>query len=79
MHPDLSHVLLVDLELDSSRLRPESGLEDAGLDSLGLVELSMALDQRHSVTISEQELASARTLTELDRLVTARLNARTIP
>lgn len=68
-------MLLVDLELEEHRLRPESALEDAGLDSLGLVELSVALDQRHGIAITEQELAAARTMAELDRMVSARIDA----
>ncbi|MFD0852184.1 acyl carrier protein [Actinomadura adrarensis] len=74
MSPDLKD-LLDSLEVDRRDWRPEASLEEAGLDSLALAELSILLNDR-GTQIGEDELATAATLKELDRMVTNRLPGR---
>jgi acyl carrier protein len=69
-------ILVTDLQLDPQALHPESRLEDAGLDSLTLVELSVQLRDRSGVQIGEDELSSAATVGALDRMVAERLNGQ---
>jgi len=76
VNPLLMDILVNDLQLDPQALRPESRLEDAGLDSLTLVDLSVQLRDQSGVQIGEDELSSATTVGALDRMVAERLNGR---
>lgn len=75
----MMEILVTHLKLDPQALRPEARLEEAGLDSLALVELSMLLSERSGVEIGEDELSSATTVGALDRLVEERLTGRCSP
>ena len=76
MNELLRHVLVDDLDLVPLALRPDARLEEAGLDSLTIVELSVQLQDRGGVHIGEDVLSSATTVAALDRLVTEHLNGR---
>jgi len=76
VNPSLMDILVTHLQLDPQALRQESRLEDAGLDSLTLVELSVLLRERADVEIGEDELSSATTVGALDRMVAERLTRR---
>ena len=76
MNPDLQQLLVDDLNLAPETLHPDSRLDDAGLDSLGIVELSVTLSEKWGVEIGENELAAAATLAGLDRLVDERRSGR---
>jgi long-chain acyl-CoA synthetase len=51
-------------------LTPETTLDELGLSSLDRVEMMMALEEAFHTTIDETSLADARTLADLQRLVT---------
>ncbi|WP_179084042.1 acyl carrier protein [Streptomyces rectiverticillatus] len=72
MNEDLKRILTVDLQLDDAALRPGTSLEDAGIDSLSVVELSVYLSEQLGLEISEEELQSAASVDELDRMVEQR-------
>lgn len=74
MSPLLSE-LLTELKVDPHGIRPDALLEEAGLDSLTLAELSMLLDER-GVKIGQDELAAAATLQDLDDTLTRSIPAR---
>ncbi len=50
--------------------------EDLGLDSLAGIELSMSLEERYQITITDDELADVSTYGELEALVLAKASAR---
>lgn len=79
MNSDLTQLLAIDLKLDPQKLLPESSPEEAGLDSLGIVELSLMLSDRWGVEIRDDELNAVKTLGALDRLVGERLAGRRLP
>lgn len=72
----MMEILVTHLQLDPQALRQESRLEDAGLNSLTLVELSMLLREQAGVEIGEDELSSATTVGALDRMVAERFTSR---
>ncbi|MFF4410394.1 phosphopantetheine-binding protein [Streptomyces sp. NPDC001404] len=76
MNQALMEILVTDLTLDPHQLRPQARLEDAGLDSLALVELGLLLHERSGVQIGEDVLSSATTLGALDQLVEELLAGR---
>lgn len=64
----MSEVLL--LEVDG--VRPDASREDAGLDSLAVVELSMVLSQHHGIEITDDELFELDTVAEIVALMEQR-------
>lgn len=76
IHDSLRDIFATDLFLDSTELRPELRLEEVGVDSLSLVQLSIALNDRFAVEITEEELAAATTVGSLEKLVAERTNGR---
>lgn len=69
MYEELKTLLIDDLQLDENALRPETGREEAGLDSLAVVELSMLLSDRYQVEISDEDLLEAATVADIARLL----------
>ncbi|GCE00800.1 acyl carrier protein [Embleya hyalina] len=69
MYEALKDVLVGDLHVTDTTLRPETTLDDAGLDSLALVELSMVLRQKLGIDISDDELANVGTIEEIADLM----------
>ena len=58
------------LQVDRERLTDGTVLgDDLGLDSLAGIELATALEDRFSLRITDDELASLRTYGDLERLV----------
>ncbi len=63
--------------LDADCVRPESRLtEDLGMDSLGQIELQMALEESYDVTLDEKAAASIRTVQQVAEAVCAALRER---
>jgi acyl carrier protein len=75
VNEDFKRILIDDLNLDEAALRPEASLENAGIDSLTIVELSISLAQRFGVEVSEEDLGGAASLDEMDRMVEQRREA----
>jgi acyl carrier protein len=69
VYEELRTLLIDDLRLNESSLRPETGREDAGLDSLAVVELSMLLSERFSIEISDEDLLEAETVADIAHLL----------
>jgi acyl carrier protein len=69
VYEELKTLLIDDLRLDENGLRPETGREEAGLDSLAVVELSMLLSDRYQVEISDEDLLEAATVADIARLL----------
>jgi acyl carrier protein len=64
------------LEVDGERLTERASLsEDLGIDSLAGIELATALEDRFSLRITDDELASLRTYGDLERLVLRKVAA----
>lgn len=72
MNEEFTRILRDEIELDKAALHPETSLENAGLDSLRIVELSISLSDQLGLQISEEDLQRVATLGELDRLVEQR-------
>lgn len=70
VHGDLKTILLDDLKLTADRLTsPEATLDDAGFDSLAVVELSVLLGERFGIEVSETDINGTATLGQLDSLI----------
>ncbi|MER7790007.1 acyl carrier protein [Streptomyces sp. NPDC097640] len=69
MYDILKEILINDLHLTEEDIRPEASRDEAGLDSLAMVELSMVLSKRLSIEISDDELIEAATVADLAHLI----------
>lgn len=72
MYELLRSVMAEVLLLDVDGVRPDASREDAGLDSLAVVELSMVLGRRHGIDISDDELLELDTVAEIVALMEQR-------
>lgn len=72
MYELLKSVMTEVLLLDVDGVRPDASREDAGLDSLAVVELSMVLSQRHGIEITDDELLELETVAEIVALMEQR-------
>ncbi|GLW89873.1 acyl carrier protein [Actinokineospora globicatena] len=64
--------VLVSIGLSEDEVTPEATREEAGLDSLALMELSLVLRQRFGVVVTDEEMHEATTVAEVVELVDAR-------
>lgn len=63
--PDLiSGLLISKYEVDADEIAPDTVFEDLSLDSLALMEMSLALEKKLGVTITEGTLVPHQTLGE---------------
>ncbi|MCX4744406.1 acyl carrier protein [Kitasatospora sp. NBC_01287] len=72
VNPALVQVLVSAFQLPADALRPEATLEELGLDSLAVVELSDILAEEFGVPIVDGELAAAASLDRLGELLAAK-------
>jgi acyl carrier protein len=79
LYEQLKSILVDDLQLVADDIRPEATLADAGMDSLGMVELSIVLKKRHGVEISDDELIETATVAEIADLMAQRASSRLSP
>jgi acyl carrier protein len=75
MYELLKAIMVEVLLLDPDDVRPDASRKDAGLDSLGVVELSMALSKRHGIHITDDELLELDTVADIAELMEQRTAA----
>jgi acyl carrier protein len=61
------------LEVDRSRILPDSTFADLDADSLDVVELTMAAEERYDMTIPEQDLEGMKTTGDFFKYLKNRL------
>ena len=67
---DLEAILRDHLNVDVSRITPESHLiDDLGLDSVAFAVGMVAIEDRLGVALSEEELLTCNTIGELDGVI----------
>lgn len=76
MYDELKSILINDIGLAEGDIRPDATLAEAGMDSLAMVELSLVLEKRHAVAISDDELVETATVVEISNLVAQRVSSR---
>jgi acyl carrier protein len=73
---ELTNLVAKTLKVSPDQLRPEADLvTDLGADSLAVVELMMALEERLGVRIDDAEIEGIRTFGDALSLVRAKLAA----
>jgi acyl carrier protein len=70
----LTEILRDDLNIDVSRVTPESRLvDDVGLDSVAFAVGMVAIEDRLGVAVSEQELLGCDTVGDLENVIRAKV------
>lgn len=72
MYELLKTIMIEDLQLDAGEVSPDASREDAGLDSLAIVELSVVLSRRFGIDISDDELLELDTVADIAQLIEQR-------
>ncbi len=73
----LVRLLSTQLDVDPERLRPETRLgEDLCVDSLGAVELTMAMEDEFDIALPDEAVADICTFGDAVAVVSGRLAAR---
>lgn len=65
MFETLRGILVTSLKVPADEVTMESSVDDLDLDSLALVELSMALQSELGMEISEDELSEVETVADI--------------
>jgi acyl carrier protein len=76
MTGDLARILTDDLNLPADQLTNGTTLDQAGFDSLTVVELSVLLTDRYGIDITDSDIKNSATLGQLDLLITTKRNGR---
>jgi acyl carrier protein len=72
----LSEILRDDMNVDISRITPESRLiDDVGLDSVAFAVGMVAIEDRLGVALTEEDLLSCDTVGELEAAILAKVPA----
>ena len=68
MFEQLKDILVTSFQADPAEVKPNSSLDDLGLDSLDVVELALVVKSNFGVAVSDDELVD---LQRLDAIVEA--------
>ena len=72
----LMRILVEELDLEEEKLHPDANFEeDLDVDSLGVVELLMALEDEFGVEIPDEEAEQITTVGEAGALIRAKLGS----
>lgn len=72
----LQEILRDDLQVDVSRVRPDSHLiDDVGLDSVAFAVGMVAIEDKLGAALSEEDLLSCDTVAELESAIAAKVPA----
>ncbi|MEV6795308.1 phosphopantetheine-binding protein [Streptomyces sp. NPDC051320] len=72
MYEQIKELLIVSFQVPADRVAPEASLEDLEFDSLELVELSLALEEKFGVQLRDEELVELWRVGAIVEAVTAR-------
>ncbi|MCX4576060.1 MULTISPECIES: acyl carrier protein [unclassified Streptomyces] len=64
--------VLVSLGLSEDDISPDATREEAGLDSIAVVELALVLRREKGVAVTEEEIGATHTVADVAALVGAR-------
>ncbi|WP_165987740.1 acyl carrier protein [Streptomyces sp. YIM 98790] len=68
MYDELKEILVSRFRIKPEQISPAASVQDLGLDSMFLVELSLLLEKRLNVSVGLDDLLTAHTLNDIVRL-----------
>ncbi|MGW7530525.1 acyl carrier protein [Streptomyces sp. NPDC054783] len=72
MYEQFKEVLVVSFQVPEDKITPDASLEDLEFDSLELVELSLALQEKFGAEVSEEDLIELRSVGPIVEALSAR-------
>lgn len=72
MYELLKTIMIEDLQLDADAVSPDASREDAGLDSLAMVDLSVAISRRLGINITDDQIFELKTVADIAQLMEQR-------
>jgi len=74
IHAQVKRIIQDQLEIDEADLRPEAAfIDDLGADSLGLVELVLALEEAFEIEIPDEDTEQLRTVQDAMNYIARRV------
>ena len=64
-----------EFSLDADKLDPVAPLDTLGIDSLSFIEFMFKIEEEFGITVSDEDLKTIKTLTDLERHIAAALAA----
>ncbi|WP_405469853.1 acyl carrier protein [Streptomyces canus] len=64
--------IMISMGMSGEDIHPQVSREDAGLDSIAVVELALVLRRDRDVQVTEDELAATGTIGDIAALIAAR-------
>ncbi|MGE0450880.1 MAG: acyl carrier protein [Vicinamibacterales bacterium] len=75
VHDRLVEICCEELGVESEEVTPDASIDDdLGADSLDRLELALSLEQQYEIDISDADLARLRTVADVERYVTERID-----
>lgn len=75
MFDEVKEVLVDSLSCDENAVTMEAVIiDDLGADSLDIVELSLALEEKFDITIPEEDLANIKTVADVVNYIESKKN-----
>jgi len=71
----LKQLAAQEFSIDAAKLDPAASLESLGIDSLSFIEFMFKIEEEFGVAVSDEDLKSIKTLSDLERHVGAALAA----
>lgn len=79
LNTSLTYIVSDILNISPSSIMPHSKLlEDLGVDSLSLAEISIEIERELNINISEEDLVACETINEIANLITGEVENRDI-
>lgn len=71
----IRQLALEEFSLDAAKLDPHAPLDQVGIDSLAFIEFMFKVEDQFGVSVSDEELRGVKCFADLERLISARLQA----
>jgi acyl carrier protein len=72
VYEEMKELLIVSVQVPADKITPEASLEDLEFDSLELVELTLALEEKFGVQLRDEEIVKLWRIGAIVEAVTAR-------
>jgi acyl carrier protein len=72
MYDEIKDIIATKFQIDPAEISPERSLTDLELDSLDVVELSLAIERELRVAVTDVELTEAGRLEDISAMVESR-------
>lgn len=76
---DIVEIIVKETGIPAESLRPEVGLATLEIESIDMVSVIFAVEDRYGISISNEEAAEAATLRDFIDIIAAKAAAKTAP